>query len=66
MPKFKPVPEEVVEKNDQRFLCRVVQGKLIIERIASVEELLEKPAKVTITFEEFKEHRRKLSREAEQ
>ncbi len=54
------------EKNGHRFLFRVVRGKLIVERIASIEELLEKPAKVTITFEEFKEHRRKLSREAEQ
>ena len=63
-------PKEIREKigliKGQRVLYRIVKGRLVVEKIATAEELLEEPAKVTITFEEFKEHRRKLSREAEQ
>lgn len=61
----KKIREKIGLKEGQRVLYRIVQGKLVVEKIETVEEILEKPAKVTITFEEFKEDRRKLSKDAE-
>ena len=61
----KKIREKIGLKKGQRVLYRIVQGKLVVEKITSVEEILEKPAKVTITFEELKEHRRELSKDAE-
>jgi len=61
----KKIREKIGLKEGQRVLYRIVQGKLVVEKIASVEEILEKPAKVTITLEEYKEHRRELSKDAE-
>ncbi len=61
----KKVREKIGLKKGQRVLYRIVQGRLVVEKVATPEELLEKPAKVTITFEEFKEHRRKLSKDTE-
>ncbi|HUU78673.1 MAG TPA: hypothetical protein VMX55_10015 [candidate division Zixibacteria bacterium] len=62
----KKIREKIGLKKGQRVLYRIVQGKLQVEKIASFEEILEKPAKITISAEELKEERKILSKEAEQ
>ncbi|HME55537.1 MAG TPA: AbrB/MazE/SpoVT family DNA-binding domain-containing protein [Candidatus Lokiarchaeia archaeon] len=59
------VPKEIREKLDlkagQKITFRVHKGRLIVEKIPTVEELLSKPGKVTATMEEIKENRKELS-----
>jgi len=62
----KKIREKIGLKEGERVLYRIVQGKLMVEKIASFEEILEKPAKITLTAEELKEDRRQLSKEAEE
>ncbi|HUT80848.1 MAG TPA: hypothetical protein VMZ29_06570 [Candidatus Bathyarchaeia archaeon] len=62
----KKIREKIGLKEGQRVLYRIVQEKLIVEKIATFEELLEKPTKITVTIEELKEERKKLAQEAEQ
>lgn len=62
----KKLREKIGLKKGERVLYRVVHGRLIVERIPSVEELIESPSKVTITLEEIKKNRKKILKDATQ
>lgn len=61
----KKMREKIGLKKGQKVLYRIVHGRLVVEKIATAEEILEEEPEVIIPFEEFKEHRRKLSKDAE-
>jgi len=48
-----------------KVIYRVEGGRLLVEPVPSLEEVLEEPPSVEITLEEFHGFRRELSREAE-
>lgn len=48
-----------------KVLYRVEEGRLLVEPIPSLEEILEEPPSVEITLEEFHNFRRELSKGAE-
>ncbi len=62
-------PKEIREKLGLRpytkVIYRIEDGKLIVEPVPSIEEVLEEPTSVEITLEEFHESRKKLSERAE-
>ena len=62
-------PKEVREKlglrPGMRVIYRVEDGRLVVEPVPSLEDVLEKPSEVEVSLEEFYRFRRKLSREAE-
>jgi len=51
-------------KEGQKVLYRVVGGRLIVERLLEIEEVLAKPSKVTFSFKELKKDRLQLSEDA--
>jgi AbrB family looped-hinge helix DNA binding protein len=59
------VPKEIKEKMDlkagQKITFRVNKGRLIVEKIPLLEDILSKPGKITISIEELKENRKELS-----
>lgn len=61
----KKMREKIGLKEGQRVLYRLVKGKLVVEKISTFEEILEKPPKVTVTLENLKEEREKLTLEVE-
>jgi len=62
-------PKEIREKLGLRphskVIYRVEGGRLIVEPIPSLEDVLREPPSVEITLEEFHSFRRELSRRAE-
>lgn len=48
----------------QQVLYRVVNNRLIVERLFEMEEVLAKPSKVTVSFAELKKDRFQLSEDA--
>ncbi|MEM2849286.1 MAG: hypothetical protein QXI36_03310, partial [Candidatus Bathyarchaeia archaeon] len=60
-------PKEIREKLKlyprKRVIYRVQDGKFLVEPIPSLEEVLEEPPLIEITFEEFRTFRKDLSRE---
>lgn len=60
-------PKEIREQANleigHEVMYRVVHGVLMVERIYSPEEILKRPTKVKVTFEEIKKDRAKLSEE---
>jgi bifunctional DNA-binding transcriptional regulator/antitoxin component of YhaV-PrlF toxin-antitoxin module len=62
-------PKEIREKlglhAHKRVLYKVEGGRLIVEPIPSLEEILKEPPIVEITIEEFHKFRRELSQKAE-
>ena len=48
----------------QRVSYRVVNGRLVVERLLSPEEIFKKPSKVKVSFEEIKQDRLQLSEDA--
>ena len=48
-----------------KVIYKVEGGRLLVEPVPSLEEVLEEPPSVEITLEEFHGFRRELSREAE-
>jgi AbrB family looped-hinge helix DNA binding protein len=62
-------PKEIREKlglhAHKKVLYKVEDGRLIVEPIPSLEEILKEPPSVKITLEEFHKFRRKLSQKAE-
>ena len=50
----------------QNVIYRVVNGRLIVEKLLTIDEVLAKPAKVTVSFEELKKDRLQLSEDASQ
>ena len=61
----KEIREQIGLKPHGRVIYRVENGKLIVEPIPSLAEVLSEPPEVEISPEEFFEFRRKLSREIE-
>lgn len=62
----KKLREKIGLTKGQRVLYRTVQGKLVVEKIATFDELLEQPPKITVSIEKLKKDRLGLSKEAEQ
>jgi len=48
-----------------RVIYKIEQGKLVVEPVPTLEEVLKEPASVEITLEEFRKHRKELSQKAE-
>ena len=62
-------PKEIREKlglhAHVRVIYKIEQGRLVVEPVPSLEEVLKEPSSVEITLEEFHKHRRELSQKAE-
>jgi len=62
-------PKEIREKLGLRprvkVIYKVVDGRLLVEPVPSLEEVLKEPPSVEITLEEFHAFRRELSGKAE-
>ncbi len=48
-----------------KVIYKVEEGRLLVEPVPSLEEVLKEPPSIEITLEEFHGFRRELSREAE-
>jgi bifunctional DNA-binding transcriptional regulator/antitoxin component of YhaV-PrlF toxin-antitoxin module len=48
-----------------KVIYKIESGRLIVEPVPSLEEVLKESLPVEITLEEFHKHRKELSREAE-
>ena len=63
-------PKEVREMlgltNNQTIILTIHQEKLVIRKLHSLNDILKKPAKVTISHHAWKEFRKKLAEDAEQ
>jgi len=51
-------------KAGQNVIYRVVHGRLIVEKLLTIDEVLAKPSRVTVSFEELKKDRLQLSEDA--
>jgi len=51
-------------KEGQTVLYRVFNGRMIVEKLLTIDEVLSKPSKTKISINELKEDRFKLSKEA--
>jgi bifunctional DNA-binding transcriptional regulator/antitoxin component of YhaV-PrlF toxin-antitoxin module len=62
-------PKEIREKLGLRAHARVIyrieDGRLVVESVPSLEEVLKEPPSVELTLEEFHRHRKELSWKAE-
>jgi len=62
-------PKEIREKLGLRAHARVIykieDGRLLVEIVPSLEEVLKEPPIIEVTLEEFHKHRKELSRKAE-
>lgn len=61
----KKIREAIGLKRNQRIKYSVVHGRLIIEKIPDPIVLLSQPAKINISWKEFKKDRSTLSEELE-
>ena len=61
----KEIRDKLGLKPNTKVLLRVLDGRLVVEPIPSLEQLLAEPPQVRITAEEDEAERRKLSRETE-
>jgi len=62
-------PKEIREKlglhAHVKIIYKIEAGRLVVEPIPSLEEVLKENPSVEITLEEFHKHRKELSRKAE-
>ena len=62
-------PKEIREKLGLRAHVKVIykieEGRLVVEPVPSLEDVLKEPPSVEVTVEEFHGFRRELSRKAE-
>ena len=62
-------PKEIREKlglyANTKIIYKIEAGRLVVEPILSLEEVLKESPLVQITLEEFHKHRKELSRKAE-
>jgi len=62
-------PKEIREKLGLRAHVKVIykieEGRLVVEPVPSLEDVLKEPPSVEVTLEEFHGFRRELSRKAE-
>lgn len=61
----KKIREKLGLRPHTKVLYRIDNGRLVVEPIPSLEELMSKEPLVTITVEEFRSFREELSRRAE-
>ena len=61
----KEIREKLGLKPHTKVLLHVADGKLIVEPIPSLEDLMSREPLVTITVEEFRKFREELSRQVE-
>jgi len=61
----KDVREKLGLRPHTKVIFKVEGGRLVVEPIPSLEEVLEEPSPVEITLEEFHGLRREISRKAE-
>jgi len=61
----KKIREELGLKPHMKVIYRVEEGRLLVEPVPSLEDVLEEKPIVEITLEEFHEFRKELSRKAE-
>jgi len=61
----KKIREKLGLKPNTKIIYKIEEGRLVIELIPSLEDVLEEPPAIEITLEEFHEFRKKLSRKAE-
>ena len=62
----KEIREKLGLKPHTKVLLHVADGKLIVEPIPSLEDLMSREPLVTITLEEFRKFREELSRQTEE
>ena len=62
----KEIREKLGLKPHTKVLLHVADGKLIVEPIPSLEDLMSREPLATITLEEFRKFREELSRQAEE
>jgi len=62
----KEIREKLGLKPHTKVLLHVADGKLIVEPIPSLEDLMSREPVVTITIEEFRKFREELSRQVEE
>jgi len=62
----KEIREKLGLKPHTKVLLHVADGKLIVEPIPSLEDLMSREPLITITLEEFRKFREELSRQAEE
>ena len=62
-------PKEIREKLGLRAHVKVIykieEGRLVVEPVPNLEDVLKEPPSVEVTLEEFQRFRRELSRKAE-
>ena len=62
-------PKEIREKLGLRahvkIIYKIEEGRLVVEPIPNLEDILKEPPSVEVTLEEFHGFRRELSRKAE-
>lgn len=62
-------PKEIREKLGLRAHAKVIykieEGRLVIEPVPTLEEVLKEPSPIEVTINEFHELRKELSRKAE-
>ena len=61
----KEVREKLGLKPHMKVIYRVENGRLIVEPIPTLEDVLEKPPEIEISLEDFHRFRKELSKEAE-
>ncbi len=61
----KPIREKLGLKPHTRVLYRVEDGKLIVEPIPTLEDVLREEPIITISLEEFHRFRKELSKKVE-
>ena len=63
------LPKEIREKLGLRahvkIIYKIEDGRLVVEPVPSLEDVLKEPPSVEVTLEEFHGFRRELSRKAE-
>jgi AbrB family looped-hinge helix DNA binding protein len=61
----KEIRKKLGLKAHTRVIYKIESGKLIVEPIPTLEEVLKESPTVEITLEEFHKHRKELSRKTE-
>ncbi len=61
----KEIRESLGLKPHVRVIYKVEEGRLLVEPIPSLEEILKEPPSVEVTLKEFHDFRRELSKKAE-
>jgi bifunctional DNA-binding transcriptional regulator/antitoxin component of YhaV-PrlF toxin-antitoxin module len=60
----KEIREELGLQVHVKVIYKIEAGRLVVEPIPSLEEVLKERSSVEITLEEFRKHRKELSRKA--